>query len=52
MIKLFGFNINKPLDFINNSFDLIVIGTADVNNVRSNLNNYKIRFKKILNIKS
>ena len=50
--KIFGLDICKPSDFINNKFDLIVIGTADVNNVKTNLKNYKIRFKDIINIKS
>ena len=49
--KIFGLNISKPSDFINNKFDLIVIGTADVNNVKTSLKNYKIKFKNIINIK-
>lgn len=50
--EIFGLNICKPSDFINNKFDLIIIGTADVNNVKINLKNYKIKFNNIINIKS
>ena len=50
--KIFGLSISKPSDFIQNKFDLIVIGTADVKNVKISLKNYKISFKKIINIKS
>lgn len=50
--KIFGLNICKPSHFINNKFDLVVIGTADVNNVKISLKSYKISFKNLINIKS
>jgi 2-polyprenyl-3-methyl-5-hydroxy-6-metoxy-1,4-benzoquinol methylase len=50
--KIFMLNIFKPSNFANKKFDVIVLGTSDVNNVKISLKNYNIRSKNFINIKS
>ena len=50
--NIFNFNIQEPKDFYKKKFDLVVVGTADVTNVKESLGRFKIKFDKYLLINS
>ncbi len=50
--KIFGFNIKKPNEFYKKNFDLVVVATSDITNVKESLSKLKIKFNHLLKIKS
>ena len=49
--NIFDLNIQEPKKFYNKKFDLIVISTSDVTNVKESILNLKIKFNQLLSIK-
>ena len=50
--KIFDLNIDDPINFFKKEFDLLVISTAEVENVKKNLKKLNIKYKKLILIKS
>ncbi|MDC0519379.1 class I SAM-dependent methyltransferase [Candidatus Pelagibacter ubique] len=48
--EIFGLKIQRPSNYYKNRYDLMVIATADIENVKASLKKNKISFKKLLTI--